>query len=314
MDARKRSERELIDLITESFTRGKDIVVGVGEDDCAVMDLGVNYLLLTTDMLHRKSDLPVRMTAHQIGWMTVAVSLSDIASMGGRPSSFLAAIGLPDDVELDFIRELGIGMEACACRYDVSIVGGDIDKHDELTLVGTAIGTVDKDKLVRRKGAKVGDLLCVTGTLGDATAGLRIVLEEIEAPEDVEERLLRSLFEPVPRVEEGIELSGFATSMTDISDSLAISAHELANAGGIGFKLYEDQIPILDEIKQVSEELRKLYLYGGGDYELLFTIDPQNLNSARSNVSFTVIGEAVAENIYLADTNEEVGFGGYLHF
>ena len=310
-------EKELIDLICANFSSKKNVTLGAGQDDCAVIDFGEWYLILTTDMLHKKADFPSQMSAYQIGWTTVAVNLSDIASMGATPFVFLVAIGIPDDTKKEFFLELGQGMEACASKHDVGIVGGDIDKHDELTLVGTAIGKVDKNRLVRRSGAEVGDLLCVTGNPGSAAAGLRIALGEESASKDIEEILLSSLFEPQPRVKEGIELSKYATSMTDTSDSLATSAHELAIQSKIGFNIHKEQIPVTDGLKSVSknkEDLRELFLYGGGDFELLFTIKPKNLDDAKKKGFFSVIGEAVSEGVYLDDEKEEVDFRGYRHF
>lgn len=323
MKVNKIKEKEIIDIICTNFSTKKNVVVGAGKDDCAVIDLGKWYLIITTDMLHKKADFPDRMNPYQIGWMTVACNLSDIASMGATPFSFVVAIGIPDDTDTDFLKWLGEGMEACTSKYGVSIVGGDVDRHDELTLVGTAIGKVDKSRLVRREGAKVGDLLCVTGNLGSAQAGLRIALgknsalKTLKTSKNVEEILLGALFEPEPRVREGIELSKFATSMTDISDSLATSAHDIASQGKTGFNILEKQIPIIDEVKSISKnkkDLRELFLYGGGDFELLFTINPEDLDVASKKISFSVIGKAVSNGVYLDDPKEKVDFRGYRHF
>ncbi len=317
MKVSKINEKEIIDIICTNFSAKKNVVVGAGKDDCAVIGLGKCYLILTTDMLHKKADFLDRMSPYQIGWMTVACNLSDIASMGATPFAFVVAIGIPNDTDTVFLEGLGDGMEACASKYGVSIVGGDVDRHDELTLVGTAIGKVDKSRLVKREGAKAGDLLCVTGNPGSAQAGLRIALGKNGASKNAEDTLLGALFEPEPRIKEGIELSKFATSMTDTSDSLATSAHDLATQSKTGFNIHEKQIPILEEVKSISKskkDLRELFLYGGGDFELLFTINPKDLDFASKKVTFSVIGKAVSEGVYFDDPKEKVEFRGYRHF
>jgi len=308
------TEKKLIELVSRSFGKGDGIVIGAREDDCAVIDTGEGCIVLTTDMLHRTTDFPEMMTAHQIGWMSVAVSLSDIASMGARPIAILVSIGLPDDTELDFVEELGEGMNACASKYDVSIVGGDIDSHDELTLCGSAIGTAAKERIVRRGGAGEGELLCVTGSLGGAAAGLKIALGEASASDSVREILLKSLFEPEPRVLEGLALAGYATSMIDISDSLAISLHELADASGVGFQVVKEQIPISDGVKSTFKDPLELSIYGGGDFELLFTIKRGDVTSVKDKVPFSVIGEVTSSGIHLMGSDQEIEFRGYRHF
>ena len=138
------TEKRIIEIVSRSFGKGESVLIGAGEDDCAVIDIGGSSLVLTTDMLHKKTDFPDMMTAAQIGWMSVAVNLSDIASMGARPIALLFSIGLPGCTEQEFIKELGEGMNSCASKYNVSIVGGDIDSHDELTICGSAIGTASR--------------------------------------------------------------------------------------------------------------------------------------------------------------------------
>ena len=157
-------ERDLIRRISE-------ILGGVENDDCAVIDAGEQYLVATTDMLHRETDFPNIMNPWQIGWMTVAVNLSDIAAMGGSPAGILIAAGLPPEIDLYFIDEMFSGFKDCAEYFSTRILGGDTDSHHELTITGTAIGFVEKDLVLRRRGARPGDLLCTTGSFGGAGGG-----------------------------------------------------------------------------------------------------------------------------------------------
>ncbi len=311
------SERALIAYITELLTSSKNnIIAGAGEDDCAILDIdGENYLLITTDMLHRKTDFPFQMTGWQIGWMSSAVNLSDLAAKGARPIGLVMAIGIPPGYELEFIEDMIKGMQECAVRYGTQIVGGDTESHDELTVVGTALGIVKKELLIRRSGAQPGDLVCVTGYLGTAGAALIAIHNNIP----VSQRILKALFEPHPRINEGIALanSHVITSMMDISDGLALSLHDMSKAGNVGFRIYEHRLPVLPEVKEVLKGREFLeVVYAGGDYELLFTVAPENLDKARKACTLSVIGEVIEEGVFIEGEKGRVELKarGYQHF
>lgn len=317
MKAGEITERALIARISKLLSKSGNLILGAGEDDCAALDIGMeDYLLVTTDMLHRKTDFPETMTAWQIGWMSVAVNLSDIASKGAKPLGILMAMGIPRDTELDFIEEMMKGMNDCALSYGTQIIGGDTDSHDELTMAGTALGIVKKELLIRRKGAREGDLVCVTGNIGSAGGALLALNKKIPAGE----KILKALFEPVPRIKEGIALAGTraVTSMMDMSDGLALSLHDLSKAGGVGFKIYEDRLPVLPEIKKLfrGEELLEAVVYTGGDFELLFTVAKERLKDAKTACSLTVIGEVIKEGVFIEREGrlEELKAKGYEHF
>src|SRR3990172_9607406 len=234
MELAKIGERELISHIAKSFSKGKDtVIIGAGEDDCAVLDMGgEDYLLVTTDMLHEETDFPLRMTGWQIGWMSAAVNLSDLASKGAKPLGVLMAVGIPPDTELDFLDEIIKGMDDCTRIYGTQVIDGDTDSHEKLTITGTALGLVNKDLLIKRQGANPGDLVCVTGNLGTAGAALILLQKSI----DVDQHVLKALFEPQPRINEGMALAKThaVTSMMDISDGLALSLHDIAKASCVG--------------------------------------------------------------------------------
>ncbi|MCX6670043.1 MAG: thiamine-phosphate kinase, partial [Methanothrix sp.] len=217
-------ERELIRRISE-------ILGGVKNDDCAVIDAGNRYLVATTDMLHRQTDFPKIMSPWQMGWMAVAVNLSDVAAMGAEPAGILIAAGLPPEADLYFIDELFSGFADCAGLYGTRILGGDIDAHQELTITGCALGFVEKDLVLRRRGARPGDLLCTTGVLGGAGGGLWAWKHDLESD------LIAKLLEPEPRLKEGRALaqSRAVTAMMDNSDGLALSLSDLAEVSRVGF-------------------------------------------------------------------------------
>ena len=248
------------------------------EDDCAVLPCGDWCLVLTTDMLHATTDFPEDMTDWQRGWMAAAVTLSDVASMGAEPVALLLATGLDDPARLGAITR---GAADCCARHGGRLVGGDIDKHDELTLVSTALGRVEPPHLVRRRGARAGDLVCVTGTPGRAEAGLY---------GHAGHRL--ALLEPQPRVAEGRALGwAGATAMMDLSDGLALSLYDLAAVNACGFSLSSAALPRPEGVPE--PEATALALYGGGDFELLFCCSPEILPVP--GVAATPIGTVTAD-------------------
>lgn len=293
-------ERALISRLSEIFNapegkeRGQEgILIGAGSDDCAVLDLkGEDCLVVTTDMLHRTTDFPEEMTPWQMGWMSAAVNLSDIAAMGAEPAGLLMAIGMPADTEIAFVEELAKGIQACAEFCGTAVVGGDLDTHAELTITGTALGRVKKSQLLLRKGAKPGDIVCITGYTGSAGAALKA----IQSKKSVSETVLKALFEPIPRTMEARKLaeSGAVTSMMDTSDGLAMSLYDLARQSKVGFRILEDTLPILPEVREFASgpgELLELALYTGGDFELIFTVGPERLKKVQNICNLTIIGE-----------------------
>jgi len=300
-------ERELIRRISE-------ILGGVENDDCAVIDAGERYLVATTDMLHRKTDFPDIMNPWQMGWMAVAVNLSDIAAMGAKPAGVLIAAGLPPQADLYFIDELFSGFGDCAAYYGTRIIGGDTDSHEELTITGTALGFVEKDLVLRRRGAKPGDLLCTTGVLGGAGGGLWAwQLGRLDSP------FITRLLEPEPRLKEGRALaqSRAVTAMMDNSDGLALSLFDLAEVSHVGFVVQEEALPVAVGLVEMvgQEKAQEMVMSAGGDFELVFTVRPEGLEAARKACELTVIGEVVVEGIWMEQGSQRrrVEARGYEH-
>ncbi len=307
MSANVLGERELIRRISE-------ILGGVENDDCAVIDAGERYLVATTDMLHRETDFPDIMNPWQMGWMAVAVNLSDIAAMGAEPLGVLIAAGLPPEADLYFIDELFSGFGDCAAYYGTRILGGDTDSHQELTITGTALGLVEKELVLRRRGARVGDLLCTTGRLGGAGGGLWAWQQGWQ-----DSPLIEKLLEPEPRLAEGRALakSGAVTAMMDNSDGLALSLSDLAGVSHVGFVVREEALPVTEGLAETvgQEKAREFVMSAGGDFELVFTVRPGGLEAARKACGLTVIGEVVEEGIWMEKGGErrQVEARGYEH-
>jgi len=264
-------------------------------DDCAVIPCGDTLLVASTDMLHETTDFPAGMTDWQVGWMAVAVTLSDIASMGAAPGQVLLAVGLDRPERL---RGIMVGARDCCTAFGAELVGGDLDAHRELTIVSTGLGTVAPEQIVRRRGARPGDVIAVTGPLGEAQAAL-----------DGYEQHRKELLEPQPRVAEGQALGRAGVSaMMDISDGLALSLYDLLAVNDCGFAVDTARLPLPAGIPE--DEARELALYGGGDFELLFTAPPALFPIP--GVAAHVIGEVIPERAVLAD-GEPLERRGYLH-
>ena len=277
--------------------------VAASGDDAAILPFRGTNLILTTDMLHRESDFPVGTTARTIGWRSIAVSLSDLAAMGARPLAVLLALADPD-LDEGLISGVLDGALSCCKQAGAQLVGGDTDRQQELTLVSTAVGEADHP--VCRDGAKIGDLICVTGELGRTAAGLSLFSTgEIEAANE--------LFCFPPRVAWGMKLADLATSMIDISDGLAHSLHLLATQSGVGVHIEWEHLPITPVLtSQVAgETLQDAVLFTGEDYELLFTAPAGLIAQIDPSVRFTVIGKVRKQGTLL--NNEQLPDRGYEH-
>lgn len=315
-------ERKAIDFISNILSKG-NAAVGIG-DDCAALDFGEDYLLISTDMISEETHIPKTMTPWQIGWFIVAINLSDIAAKGGRPLGIVLSLGLPKDTTGLFLEELNEGADKCATTYNTSIIGGDTKENPNVTVSGTAFGTVKKDEFMPRKGAEPEDIVAITGTLGNAGAGYYATQHNIE-----DKKILKGLLEPKPKLQEGIALAKerIVTSCMDISDGLSSSLYQLQELNNVGFEIDQEKIPLSPNLLRLSEEDRSIdvYDYGlhfGGDYELLLTIPQGEFEKAQKTVektdnSLTPVGRVTKDNkIYIVyeGTKKILLNKGYEHF
>lgn len=290
----KEAVRRIQELVAE---RGSTSSIGPG-DDAAAVDLGPIYLVATTDILGQGTHILPGMTDWQVGWTLAAVNFSDVAAMGAKPIGLLVSMGLPRDFDSSRLDSMLRGVLDCCDHVGGELLGGDTKEAKEITLAGTALGTVGKRDILLRKGASPGDLLAVTGSLGLAAAGYHSLMNGlgVKAAEN-------AILEPQPRVKEGMVLSssGVVTSCMDISDGLGSSVHALSQMSNVSFSLDFYEVPVEEEVLVVAEAIgldpTDLALYFGGDYQLLFTIRPTGLDRLRSLLGerFSVIGEARAK-------------------
>jgi thiamine-monophosphate kinase len=236
----------------------------------------------------------------QIGYRAIACAVSDIAAMGGLPLYALIAISLPPSIDIDLVDELYSGIYDLAESFNIKIVGGDTTASDRIVITATILGEAKRP--VKRSGARPGDLIGVTGRLGGASAGLRFLREGVAGAGHLKMRYLA----PVPRIEEGRRISLYATSMIDISDGLIMDLFHLSISNKKGVAIERERIPVADGA-DVEDAL-----YGGDDYELLFTFKSESLSEIEG-VGATVIGEVIdGEGVFLDGKEAEIR--GYNHF
>lgn len=298
----------------QSKGRSPSTLIGIGDDAAALSLSSSKKLLATTDMLLEGVHFDLSYTdLYSLGWKSAAVNLSDIAAMGGVPRFCLTALGIPSGISVEQVKEFYKGFHALCRKYNVDLVGGDTCRSEKGLVVSvTALGEVEKKKMLTRAGAQPGDLVFVTGTLGDSAAGLELLRmrnakfgmrnksSELRTPNS--ELLLKHL-RPNPRIESGrkIALSGCATSMIDISDGLSSDLGHICEESRAGAEICADQIPFSKDIRKAADLLMAAPLHyalsGGEDYELLFTVSPSKLKKYLSlKIVSTPIGSIIAGN------------------
>ena len=285
-------------------------------DDAACIRHGNEYLVLTTDMLYQKTHILPGMTPEQVGSVIVSVNVSDVAAMGAKPLVFLLACGLPRDMEYDYVERMLRAAEKQCRGYGAKYVGGDTKEAEALTLSGFCMGATKRP--VHRSGAKKGDVIAVTGTLGAASLGVKVILSGRRYPGD--KYAVRKAIAPVARVKEGLVIGRYANSLTDTSDSLSTCLHDLAAMSGVGLKVFADQIPVSASTRKLAEksgvEALDSALYGGGDYELVYTIPRRHYDKLKRKIDTTEIGVVGGQGVFLVSGGSESPLEkkGYEHF
>lgn len=278
-------ERQLIEDF-KSFLRPEGRI-GPG-DDAAVIG---KDMVVTTDIVSFDRHMPAGMSYEQFGWYAAAVNFSDLAAMGARPMGITAALALPPTLDVQAAYDIMSGIDQCAEFCGTGVIGGDT-KPGPGIVAGTALGTMDGRAPLLRSGAKPGDIVAVTGPLGGPAAGFEAIDKGIDCP-DAKERL----YMPIPRVTEGIILaeSGIVSSCMDLSDGLGTALNTICESSKVGIDIEYDFIPREPFVEEISEKtgipMEKLLLGWGGEYELLFTADPNRLRKLYDeDLEFSIIG------------------------
>ena len=308
----------LIDKIRKSFPVPSG-VTGIG-DDCAILpgETGKETLISTDMLVEGVHFLLSDITPYQLGWKSAAVNMSDIAAMGASPKGTFLALSLPPEVSDEWVDDFLKGYGDVSEEYGFPLLGGDTTSSKSgICICVTAVGESLSCRSVRRDGAVPGDLICVTGTLGDSAAGLEIVLKGIGRESEESGYLLGKHYLPRPRIEQGLRLADCAGvhSMMDISDGIASDLRHILEESGVGAEVDVDLIPLSPQLKsfcgKYSIDIQKLALCGGEDYELLFTIGEDS--EAQLDIPHTVIGR-ITDGRDLVWKGTDKDYIGYRHF
>jgi thiamine-monophosphate kinase len=292
------------------------LVVGPG-DDCAVQSLPEGTeLVFSVDTLVEGAHFPFDYPADYLGWRSLAAAASDLAAMGADPVCFTLALTLPDSDE-SWLSGLGRGLAAAASEFGLALAGGDTTRGP-LTLTLQVHGTVPGGKAILRSGARPGNLVCVSGTLGDAGAALDWLA--VSKPPQAALKLLERYHHPRPRLRLGAGLRGRATAAIDLSDGLSSDLGHILAASGVGAEIRAEHLPLSAALRDLygQEKARALAMDSGDDYELCFTLPPEQWQAvSRVAADLTVIGVITErQGLWVCDEAGErlVQASGYNHF
>lgn len=330
-----RDEFSLIDRLDSRLTRlaaapaAGRLVLGIGDDAALLQPPPGTELVVTADALvedvHFRRDWS---RPGDIGWKALAVNVSDLGAMGARPLASLVTLALPRGTPVAWVDRFYAGLGECAAAYGCPVAGGDtVRAPDRIALSVTALGTVPAGRSVLRSGAGVGDLLCVTGVLGDSGAGLALLQQGGRIPPRLG-RLVEWHRRPHPPVTAGALLAeaGLATAMLDLSDGLASDLRHLCRRSGVGARVEAERLPVSDAARRAAARLGvdplHWALHGGEDYQLLFTVPEERFAAVPPvlgplGVTATIIGRVAPRGIRLVDPSgrsEPLRPAGFRHF
>jgi thiamine-monophosphate kinase len=314
---------------------GDSVIVGIGDDVAVLRTSGENYLLATCDIqVEDVHFIRSVTTPYQLGRKAIAINLSDIAAMGGQPSWALVSLALPPDTRVEFVDELYRGMMDQLGDAGASLVGGNLSKIEHAMVIDVfLLGQAKAGQFLCRKGAREGDLILVTGALGDSRAGLELLRTPKLAVSDRARRQVSTAhLTPQPRLIEGRILAetGLVHAMLDVSDGTLGDLRHICDASGVGVEIWPADLPISAAAREVAaaagENVVDWALTGGEDYELLFTVAPADSSrlqqelEARSGTPARVIGRilpaAAGTRLRYADgeVKSHVASTGWDHF
>lgn len=314
------SEFSIVNTYFRRQTNLKRVISGIG-DDAAVIEIPANTQLVTSiDTLVKGIHFSVNTSPRHLGYKALAVNLSDLAAMGAIPDTSLLALTI-EEPNQKWLQDFSEGFLSLAEEYEMSLVGGDVTSGP-LCISVVVNGLVPWGKAICRSGAKVGDLIYVTGTIGDAGLALDLLNQKNKK---IDPFLLKRLHCPSPRIKAGLSLRGIASSAIDISDGLVSDVEKLIRASGVGAKIRADQIPLSENLKQYCE-FEKAWNYAltsGDDYELCFTVSPEKRSELKKifqslDCEYKCIGKITEDKTLLVfdDNNHKINIEkkGYEHF
>lgn len=289
-------EFELIRRYFAPLAKGRapGLLLGPG-DDCAIERVGAgNDLVFSVDTLVEGVHFPVGYAPDHLGWRSLAVAASDLAAMGAHPVCFTLALTLPE-ADPDWLADFSGGLARAAGTFGLALAGGDTTRGP-LTITVQVHGEVPAGQAILRSGARVGDLVGVSGTLGEAGAALRFL--DLTQPTPDQQACLQRYHSPLPRLELGEKLRGVASAAIDVSDGLVADLGHILEASGVGAALDLSAVPVSASVCREAghDEARRLALNAGDDYELCVTIPPEAWAKMPDSLrtELTIIGKVVA--------------------
>jgi thiamine-monophosphate kinase len=309
-------EFSLIEKIAQEIKiyNNEKVIKGIG-DDAAVIKPNIDMVeVITSDMLVENVHFDLSwMPLKHLGYKSVAVNLSDVVAMNATPEHITVTLAMSNRFTLEAIEELYEGMRLACDKFKIDIIGGDmVSSNQGLIISITATGSVEKENVVYRSGAKINDLICVSGDLGAAYAGLLILQREKRTfmanpyyqPDLMNyEYVIEKQIKPEPRldiIKKLKELNIKPTAMIDISDGLSSELHHICKQSHTGCRIYEEHIPIDIMVSNIGDEFNiaplTMALNGGEDYELLFTIPLDKYDLVKNDDDISVIGHMTDEN------------------
>ncbi len=308
-------EEEIISLIWKRIRRphGKDPF----DDDVAwVLNRPTKCIVEKADMLVAATDCPKQMTPSQIARKSITSCVSDFAAKGVMPTYCIVSIGLPKKLATrQYVTGLGDGFSKAQKRYGVEIIAGDMNATANDVVIDCSLFGFS-DSVVRRNGAKPGDLVGVTGPFGHQNAGLSLLLDKATSKDfEFRKRALYSVLEPVARLETGTEIAPYLSSSIDSSDGLALSLYHLAESSRVSIEV--DNLPVSKGLesfaKANSKNVSDLVLFGGEEYEIVCTFDPKH-RSLLKRYGITIIGVVAQGRPSVLFDGNEIPRRGWLHF
>ena len=289
------------------------IIKGIG-DDASLIKVGNRYLAVTTDTLVDGDHFSLRyFSPEQIGKKAVEINVSDIGAMGAKPKYFLVSLVLPGDIDVEIIENIYKGMRQVGSKYQIEIIGGNITHGKQLIIDICMIGEAKKENLKFRSAAKPDDCILVSGDLGSSTAGLNLFLKNIDGFEEVKKKHL----EPEAKFHKVEPFLKYINAMIDVSDGLASDVLRICEQSDTGAIIYADSVPVKSTTKKAAKICEKnaldFALYGGEDFELVYTVSKKNLNKVKG---FLVgkITKKKGVRIYKEGKEELLTKHGYNHF
>lgn len=326
MNLGKIGEFGIISRIAGKVRPAADVEVGIGDDAAVFSPASGASLLVTTDMLLEGVHFDLSFSEPRtLGRKSLSVNLSDMAAMGAIPRHFVLSLAIPSQTTVEFIDNLMDGMLACAEEFGVTLIGGDTcSSKGGLVISVTLLGEQVPERVIRRSGASVGDLIFITGSAGDSALGLELLKKG-----ERENSAIQRHLDPTPRVREGIALAkaGIPTAMIDVSDGLLADLGHILEQSGAGARVHLERIPLspffIEKCRPINDHAFSLALSGGEDYELLFTAPRSREEDVMElfrpmGTRLTAIGEITKERelrVLVRDGGEyKSARQGYNHF